>query len=239
MKEMKYKPNMNKAFTINIEDEEFMRIPIKTHLIKKNDNIIDIVIKYLKDNVKEDDIVFITEKIVSITQGRAYPVNKIKAGKLAKFLARFVKKTPAGIGLGMPETMEMALRECGVPRILLASIIGGFSKIILRRKGDFYRIAGSKARAIDGPTQNTIPPYNTYVVLGPLNTDKISKEISNILNGAKVAIVDINDHGGNILGKSHKEIDSKLLVNILKDNPLGQCHEKTPIGIIRKVEKGK
>ena len=94
------------------------------------------------------------------------------------FLAKYVTKTPAGIGLGMPETMEMALRECGTFRILFAAIIAAITKIIFRRKGDFYRIAGPKARAIDGPTSGTIPPYNTHVVLGPIEPDRVAKRLA-------------------------------------------------------------
>ncbi len=84
-------------------------------------------------------------------------------------------KTPAGIGLGIPETMEMALRECGVLRILFAALVSFLGKLI-GRKGDFYRVAGYKASSIDGPTPNTLPPYNKYVVLGPADPDRVARE---------------------------------------------------------------
>ena len=41
--------------------------------------------------------------------------------------------------------MEMALRECGTPRILLAAGVAAVTKLF-GRKGDFYRVAGPKAR---------------------------------------------------------------------------------------------
>ena len=41
---------------------------------------------------------------------------------------------------------------------------------------------------------------------------------------------------GNILGVSDKSLDKALLVKILKDNPLGQDDQQTPMGIIRKVK---
>ena len=227
--------NVGKELEINVGDKRFIRIPIRTHLIKKEDNIIDVALKYLKDKICEGDIVFMSEKIVAITQGRAIPLNKIKPRPLATFLARYVTKTTAGIGLGMPETMEMALRECGVFRILFAAVIAAITKIIFRRKGDFYRIAGSKARAIDGPTSGTIPPYNSHVVLGPIDPNGVAKEISSALGGIRVVISDINDLGGNILGGSHDDIDFGEIVQILEDNPLGQGREQTPIGIIREV----
>ncbi|MGB4312341.1 MAG: coenzyme F420-0:L-glutamate ligase [Natronincolaceae bacterium] len=227
--------NVGKKLEINIGNKRFIRIPIKTHLITREDNIVDVVLKYLKDKISEGDIIFVTEKIVAITQGRAIPLEEIKPRPLAAFLARYVTKTTAGIGLGMPETMEMALRECGIFRILFAAIIAAVTKIIFRRKGDFYRIAGPKARAIDGPTSGTIPPYNAHVVLGPTEPNKVAKEISDALDGVRVVISDINDLGGNILGGSHEDINFHEIVQILKDNPLGQGREQTPIGIIREV----
>jgi len=227
--------NEGKALEINIGDKKFIRIPVKTHLIKREDNIVDVACKYLKDKVRDGDIVFITEKIVGITQGRAIPLSEIEPRPLATFLAKYVTKTSAGIGLGMPETMEMALRECGTIRILFAAIVGAISKILLRRKGDFYRIAGPKARSIDGPTSGTIPPYNTHVVLGPANPDKVAKEVSNALGDTRIVISDINDIGGNILGGSHSNINYNEVVQILKDNPLGQGHQQTPMGIIRQI----
>jgi len=150
-------------------------------------------------------------------------------------LAKFVTKTPAGIGIGMPETMEMALRECGVLRVLLAAIVGFITKTFLGKKGCFYRVAGPKARSIDGPTKGTIPPYNKCVVLGPKKPNEVARQISEALGGVRVVIVDINDLGGNILGGSHKGIDYAMIVRLLKDNPLGQGREQTPLGIIREL----
>lgn len=213
-------------------NETYLRLPIKTCLIEKNHNIVEIVEKYTRDLLEEGDIIFISEKAVAITQGRAYPIGEVKPRKLAFTLSKYVTKTPHGIGLGMPETMEMALRECGVIRILFSAFCSAIGKIF-KKKGVFYVIAGKKAAGIDGPTEGTIPPYDGYVVLGPKNPNKIAKEIS-AATQAKVAIVDINDLGGVILGTSHPSMNRKALVQILKDNPLGQSTEQTPIGIIRK-----
>lgn len=224
-----------KQAIIEYNGREYIRIPVKTHVITGEDSIVDVVKKYAQEVVKEKDIVFISEKAVAITQGRAYPMSEIKPRPLAKLLSKYVTKTSAGIGLGIPETMEMALRECGVLRILFAAAVSFLGKLI-GRKGDFYRVAGYKASSIDGPTPNTLPPYNKYVVLGPANPDEVAKKISDSIK-AEVAIVDINDLGGNILGTSEPTMDRKALVGILRDNPLGQCSEQTPMGIIRSAAK--
>lgn len=69
---------------------------------------------------------------------------------------------------------------------------------------------------------------------GPLNPDETAADISKHI-GYPVIIVDINDLGGNILGVSDCSMDRDLYARILKDNPLGQSRESTPMGIIRKA----
>lgn len=223
-----------KKAEIIIGEEKYLRIPIKTHVILKDDLLLDIIDQYVKDLLKEGDLLFITEKIVAITQGRAVKLTDIKPGLLAKILAYFVTKTPVGIGLGMPETMQMALEECGRGKILYAAAASALTKPF-GKKGVFYEIAGYRASSIDGPTPNTLPPYNQYVVLGPDRPDEVAQEVSQYLQGIRVAVADINDLSGTILGISHKEMDRDKIAKILRDNPLGQDHEQTPLGIIRKI----
>lgn len=218
---------------IEIEGKKYLRMPIKTHVVMRDDVLIDVVKQYASEHLESGDLLFISEKIVAITQGRAYLVKDIHPRKLATLLAKFVTKTPAGIGLGMPETMEMALREVGTPRILYAAFLSALTKAF-GKKGVFYEVAGYKAQSIDGPTPNTLPPYNQYVVLGPENPDQVARDVAAAV-GAKVAVVDINDLDGVILGVSEPGIDKDVLVKILKDNPLGQDHEQTPLGIIRPI----
>lgn len=227
--------NAGKALTVQVEGSSFARIPIRTRVVMPGDDLDSFVKEYAADVVREGDLLFVTEKIVAITQGRSYLVEDIKPRKLALFLSKYVTRTPYGIGLGMPETMEMALRECGTIRILFAAAVSAVTKLF-GRKGDFYRIAGDKARAIDGPTSGTIPPYNKAVVLGPERPREVATHLKALLGGVpEVAVVDINDLGGNILGSTLDKAEEKRLVSILKDNPLGQGHQSTPLGIVRTI----
>ena len=223
--------NKDKALSVEIDGRSFARIPVKTHIITAQDKLADVFTQYLKPIAQPGDILFISEKAVACTQARAIPMKEINPRPLARFLCRFVQKTPHGIGLGIPETMEMALRECGTLRILFAAAVSVIGKI-LGRRGWFYRVAGERARAIDGPCDHTIPPYNEYVVLAPNDPDEAAR-IGAQATGYPVAVVDINDLGGNILGVSDPTLDRELLVRILADNPLGQSSEQTPCGIIR------
>jgi hypothetical protein len=228
-------PNEGKSLTIVVDGRSFERIPIRTHVVMPGDDIDEVVGRYAREAVKPGDTLFVTEKIVAITQGRSYPVADIKPRPLATFLSRYVTKTSHGIGLGIPETMEMALRECGTPRILFAAGVAAVTKLVGRR-GDFYRIAGNKARAIDGPTPNTIPPYNRAVVLGPAQPKRVAAALrAQLGEGVDVAIVDINDLGGNILGSTLNRAEEQRLARILRDNPLGQDDQSTPLGIVRPV----
>ena len=234
--ENELRPNEGKNGIIEVDGARYERLPIRTHLITQEDDIIDVAEKYGKPVLsKPDDVLFISEKIVACSQGRAIPLKDIKPRKLAVWLSKYVTKTPHGIGLGMPETMEYALREAGVLRILLAACVSVIGKKIFKQKGWFYAVAGYRARSIDGPCHNTIPPYNQYVVLGPLEPEKVAVRIKERI-GYDVCIVDINDLEGQVLGVSSKKLNKNLYARILKDNPLGQDDQQTPMGIIRKVD---
>ncbi|MEL5989943.1 coenzyme F420-0:L-glutamate ligase [Microbacterium phosphatis] len=227
--------NEGKALEVEVDGEKVQRIPLRTRVVMPDDSLDEIITTYAKDAVQQGDLLFVTEKIVAIMQGRSYLLTDITVRPLARFLSKYVVKTPYGIGLGMPETMEMALRECGTPRILFAAAVAAVTKAFGRR-GDFYRIAGDKARAIDGPTSGTIPPYNQAVVLGPDKPREVARHVQALLGGGiDVAVVDINDIGGNILGSTLDKAGEKRLVRILGDNPLGQGHQSTPLGIVRPV----
>ena len=230
--------NQGKRLETELDGVSYLRIPIKTRLVGPDDDIREIVTTFADAELEDGDILFVTEKIVAITQGRAYPVDSIAPRRLAVLLAKYVTKTPSGIGLVLPQTMEMALRECGTPRILLATVVGAVGKLIGRR-GDFYRVAGPKARGIDGPTSGTIPPYNSQVVLAPAHPNRVAAELRAVLSKrVNVLIADINDLGGNIIGSTMDRATTHTMERVLADNPLGQGRQSTPMGIIRPGARG-
>lgn len=229
-----YTVNPGKDFVVKKEGREYFCFAIQTKLVTEKDELCDIVEKYVTPVAQKNDIVFMSEKMVACTQGRAIPMQSIRPGFWAKLLHRFVSKNPGGIGLGMPETMQCAIDECGLPRILLASAAGAAGKL-LGVKGWFYHVTGPRAAAIDGPCHWTIPPYNNYVVLAPQSPSAAAAEASRQLGGIPVLVVDVNDLGGKILGSSHNDINEEKLLALLRQNPLGQTDECTPIGILREI----
>ena len=220
---------------INIEGTEYLRIPLKTKILTADDDILSIVKECIKGEIKENDIISISESPLAITQGRAIPISELKIGWLANFLWRFVSNVDYGIGLRAPESMQCAIDECGAPRILFAAIIGGIGRFLGRRgKGDFYRLAGMQAALIDAATTSPIPPYESCVIKGPKAPEKEAQNIKD-KTGFECCIMDINDIGGCWMIGGSDGIDKEFMEKVMKDNPQGQGDELTPICIIRKV----
>ena len=225
--------NPGKKLDIEVEGLNYFRNPIKTHVVTSSDKIEEIVEKYAKPYIQEGDTVFISEKIVAISQGRAFPIKDIKPSPLAKFLVKFVYKSPHGIGLGSPWTMELAIKDAGALKILFAAGLSAITKPFGIR-GVFYKVCGKRIAAIDGPCPYTLPPYNEYAKLGPENPDKVARMLKDKF-GCEFIIIDANDLGVVILGRSSKSISDKFAKAMFRDNPLGQTKEQTPIAIIRKA----
>ncbi|MGI6248354.1 MAG: coenzyme F420-0:L-glutamate ligase [Acutalibacteraceae bacterium] len=233
MEEKSLMPNEGKNLDITTEYGTFSRFPVKTHVIMAGDNLNEVMDKYVKPHLKDGDMIFISEKIVAISQGRAFRIDDIKPGRMAKFLSRFVQKTSYGIGLGSPWTMQLAIDDIGRPKILFAALCSALTKPFGIR-GVFYNIVGTKGRAIDGPCDYTLPPYNRYAKLAPEDPDKVARSLKEH-TGHSVAVVDANDIACNMLGRSDESIDAEMCAAIFSDNPLGQSSQQTPIGIVRKI----
>lgn len=226
-------PNEGKELKISTPYGDFLRYPIKTHVVVKGDSLTEILDKYVKDYLQEGDMIFISEKIIAISQGRAFDIDDIHPSKLANILCKFVYKSPYGIGLGSPWTMQLAIDDIGVPKILFAAFCSAITKPFGVR-GVFYKIVGDKGRAIDGPCDYTLPPYNHCAKLAPKDPDKVAKQLQDY-SGCRVVVMDANDIGREVLGVSDKSIDIEMCKEIFRDNPLGQKSQQTPIAIVRKA----
>ena len=62
------KPNDGKNLDISVEGTRWLRIPIRTKVVMPGDVLADVVSEYAAGEVKEGDLLFITEKIVGITR---------------------------------------------------------------------------------------------------------------------------------------------------------------------------
>lgn len=227
------------------------RLPLQTELVGRGDDIEALVrerVERFAADLPADAVpagapwyFVISEKIIAIAQGRSWFTWEVKPRRSAKVLSRFVSRTPAGIGLGDPTTMELAIREVGLPRVLMASAAGAAGKVVGRR-GLFYEVVGANVRAIDGPTPYSAFPSNVSAKLPPKDPDGVSARISAAIRGADIpaalrdsfvgtVVMDANDIGRNILGSDvatpHEHLEATFA-----DNPLGQGRQRTPLAIL-------
>ncbi len=227
--------NPEKKILIEIEGGKWARYPVKTHFITENDSLEEILKKYVLVGLKQGDIVALGQKIISILQKRIVFKEDIRIGFWAKFLSQFAKKTPAGFSVGNPLKMQLAINLAGLPRILFASFLAGIFKIF-GIYGIFYRVAGHQINQLDGFYGEAFPQYAEIGILGPLDCNNLCRKLKEKY-GFSFVVVDVNDLGGQVLGRSPDlKGKEKLLLKILKDNPAGQDRDQTPILVLRKVE---
>jgi hypothetical protein len=233
----------------------WQRLMIKTHVVHPGEDIVEVMASYTGRYLEHGDTVFISEKCTAISQGRLVDVDSVKPRPLAKLLAANIKRTPYGHGLGLAPTMEVAFRQVGTLRMVMAAAAGFFGKL-LGRSGDFYRVAGPAVKSIDGPTTWAQPPFNEQIILGPQDPDGVAERAADLLsqhlqntqgpNGqvqslktnphderpVGAAVVDVNDLGSEVMGAS-SNVNRELVAQALRDNPLGQGAYQTPLGILR------
>ncbi len=221
-----------KESKITIEGATYNRLLIKTHLVSDKDDIVQVAKKYTDGLRQKGDLLIISERIVAITQGRSFLIKDIKPSFWANHLYKFVTQNPGGIGLRSPHTMELAIREAGLLRIVFASLCSILTKPF-GVKGVFYKVVGNGLNAIDGPCDYTLYPGNVSAKLGPKNPNSVAQKISGEL-GIDVAIIDANDLGRRTEGVS-KGVDRDFVEEVFRDNPLGQKDEQTPMALVRRT----
>ncbi|MEZ5125879.1 MAG: asparagine synthase (glutamine-hydrolyzing) [Thermoleophilia bacterium] len=231
-----YEPNALKHLFAATQGRVFARLPIHTDIVRRGDDLAEVVLRHVAPHVRPGDSIAIAENAVSAAQGRSFLIEDIHPTRLATFLGNAVTRTPHGLGLGTPHTMQLAIDQVGAPRIVAAAAIGAAGRVIHQR-GLFYRVAGREVEAIDGPTPNRLPPHNISASLGPENPDGVAEELSRVLRNAvggavAVSVIDASDLAATILGAS-PGANRELIATLMRDNPLGQGHEQTPVCIIR------
>lgn len=212
-----------------IDGRSYERVPIRTAILTRADDIVAVADESTRKARHPGDVIVVSEKVVAVTQDRAVSEKDLKIGLLARLLWRFVKKSPYGVGLRRPSSMQCAINECGAPRILAATVVGALGKLV-GRSGDFYRVAGVQAATIDAAGTSPLQP--DCVILGPKDPEGVARRIE-AATGCRAAVMDINDIGGSwVLGAS-PGLDRKRLEAIMNDNPCGQKDEQTPICMVR------
>jgi hypothetical protein len=234
---MEFKPNPGKALAIDADGTTYLRLPVKTPLITEKDNLMAVVEKYVGPHLQSGDVLFVSEKVVAVTQGRIINMNQIKPTKLARFLARHIHnnygtKDFKGFGHGTPMAMQLFIEEAGCPRVIFAAGVAAITRP-LGIKGAFYYICGKRAKSIDCPMSFLILEYAHYAKLAPNDPQGVAKEIKEKF-GCETVILDANYRGAFSLGKTTRAISEKFIEKAFRDNPAGQSDEMTPFLILRK-----
>jgi len=230
--------NKGKALEGKAGGVRYLRIPVKTRLIVSSDDLTRLVAEYAEPHLTTGDLLFISEKILCITQDRMMPIDSIKTSALARLLSRQVRNhvgTPQfrGLGHGTAPAMQLLIEEAGVPRVLFATLISALTRPI-GIKGAFYYICGKQAKSIDCPMSWTIAEYQNYAKRAPLDPNGVARALRDRFK-VETVIVDANYRGAFSLGKSTRAITEKFVREVLRDNPAGQDSEMTPFLIIRKA----
>jgi hypothetical protein len=214
---------------------DYERIAVQTHLIHIKEPLGPVFDEYVKAVLRPGDWLAVSEKFVTISQGRVIHHSVVRPGMLAKLLVKGVTKHPDDVGYSDPRKMQVAIMQAGWWRMLFAMIFGSVSRLLLRRRGDFYRIAGHRISEIDGFSPATVKPFDEFAMLGPADPDAAAEEIAELV-GAPVAIVDANNINVEVLGTSREfPADRSVVREVLLDNPLGQNDELTPIIVVRRL----
>ena len=231
-------PNAGKKLEAVVDGVTYLRLPVKTRLIKVGDNLIELLEEYVRPHIQTGDVLFVSEKIVCICQNRIIHRDAVKTSWLARFLSGKVRNyagTPQfrGLGHGTAPAMQLLIEEAGYPRVLFAAFISAITRP-LGLSGAFYYIVGKLAKSIDCPMSWTIEEFKDYAKRAPLKPNEMAREIRNRF-GIETVIVDANYRGAFSLGKSTSAISEKFIRELLRDNPAGQDSEMTPFFLVRKA----
>lgn len=221
-----------------VEGKRLERYAVNTHFIERGEDLCELVSRYVKPLYEEGDILAIGEKVVSMCQNNTVEKKDVKIGFLARTLSRFAtKNSDAGIGMGEPYKLQLAINMKGAPLILWGSFLGALGKLF-GKHGVFYEVVGQDVAGIDGfYMHSSFETYHDLAVLNPENPNGACEKITEAL-GINAMIIDANDISVEILGTSPalRALSEEFLCETVRDNPAGQDDELTPFIIIRDIK---
>ncbi len=213
----------------------YERRPVRTHLIYVKEALEPVFERYVAPAAAPGDWAAVSEKFVTISQGRVIHRSTVRPGLLARLLVKGTKKYPDDVAFSDPAKMQVAIMQAGWFRMLVAGIVGAFGKFVLHRSGDFWRVAGHRVSEIDGFNPSTIKPFDEFAMIGPADPPRDAQALEDA-TGIPVAIVDANNINVEVLGASRGvPVDAATVREVLLDNPMGQHDELTPVVLVRRA----
>lgn len=225
--------NEGKKIMISANGKKYARHAITTHFVQIGESYISLIEKYVKAIYQPGDILFSCEKVISLCQGRIVTEEEVRPGIWARILSRFVRRTPAGPGMGLPMKMQFAINHCGLGRVLLAAFFAGLDAF-RGVHGTFYKMLGNEIGGLDGFYGEDILEYAHIGIRIPSEPDRVCDEVWQ-KTGVAMVIVDANDLGVEMLGKCGqlRDCPEPELLNLIADNPAGQSRQFTPFILVR------
>ena len=216
-----------------VEGRTFRRTPVKTHLVGIGEDLAGVIALYSAEQITPGTTLCLSQKFVSICDRNLRHISEVHDTWLARLIVKYVTKNDNGdIGYSHPKKMQVAIEEVGYPRMIAAVVGGGISKFVLRRSGDFYRIAGNHISEIDGFNPDAMPPFDQYAMLPPPDPDGVCEALARRF-GCAAYIIDGNNINVEVVGRS-ANLPMSLTVarGVMLDNPMGQGDELTPVFLI-------
>jgi hypothetical protein len=223
---------------IDVDGTRYDRLLVKTRLITLADkDLLPIIEEYAGPHLKRGDMLFVSEKALTITQGKVMDMGEINPSWLAYLFARNVSNFYGtndfhGFGHGTPLAMQLLIEEAGYPRALFAAVVSALTRP-LGIRGAFYYLCGKQAKSVDLPMSFLILEYAHSAKLAPDSPNGNARRIKAKL-GCQTVILDSNYRGAFSLGKSTRSISESFIGKLFRDNPMGQSDEMTPFCIVRK-----
>ncbi|HEV3245457.1 MAG TPA: hypothetical protein VG102_03790 [Candidatus Paceibacterota bacterium] len=225
---------------IDVDGVGYDRFLVKTRLITTQDtDLLPIIEEYAGRSIRPGDMLFVSEKALTITQGRVIDISEIKPSWFAHVFARNVQNNFGtaqfhGFGHGTPLAMQLLIEETGYVRAIFAAVVSALTRPFGIR-GAFYYLCGKRAKSVDLPMSFLILEYAHSAKLAPKNSSGEAKRFRARL-GCEVVILDANYRGAFSLGKSIRSITETFIGKLFRDNPMGQSDEMTPFCIVRKQQ---
>ncbi len=228
--------NEGKSVEISVGERVFIRHAIQTHFVQISESYIELVRQYVQPLYQPGDILSISEKVISLCQGRIVRKKEMHLSLLARILSRFASHSTAGIGVDSPWKMQFAIDHCGAWAVLKAAICAGWDKLRGKR-GTFYEMVDPEIAGLDGFYDHVFEEYGEYGIRLPADPGGVCDQIFSA-TGVKAMIVDANDISRLLLGKAATLKESpEDLMGMISDNPAGQSRQLTPFILIREKKQ--
>ena len=207
-------------------------VAVPTRILTNKDDIVDIIEKYTKGKIGENDIVSVAESVVAITQNRIVRPEELDISKVAQFCCRFI---PDQGSLASPHGMQSLMDVEGKWRVAGALFLGFLAKLV-GQNGMFYKWGGEQTALIDDVT-GTMPPFDKHIVYGPKDPQDVVKRLKDRLGSFGAVIADVNDLKRSRIVGVTDGVDGDKVAKLLLDNPFGNASQKTPIVIIKNFKQ--